>query len=125
MVGRTLSPSVVAKMNFTCGGGSSSVLSSALKAAVESMWTSSMMMILKVPCVGANWTWSRRSRTWSTPLFEAPSISSTSSALPAAISRHMLQALHGAVVGPFSQSSALAKIRASEVLPMPRGPTNR
>ena len=37
MVGRTFSGSVVAKMNFTCGGGSSSVLSKALKAAVESM----------------------------------------------------------------------------------------
>ena len=35
--------SVVAKMNFTCGGGSSSVLSSALNASVVSMWTSSMM----------------------------------------------------------------------------------
>jgi len=43
MVGRTFSGSVVANMNFTCAGGSSSVLSSALNAAVESMWTSSMM----------------------------------------------------------------------------------
>jgi hypothetical protein len=34
---------VVANMNFTCAGGSSRVLSSALNAAVESMWTSSMM----------------------------------------------------------------------------------
>jgi formiminotetrahydrofolate cyclodeaminase len=42
MVGRILLASVVAKMNFTCGGGSSRVLSSALKAALESMWTSSM-----------------------------------------------------------------------------------
>ena len=35
--------SVVAKMNFTCGGGSSSVLSNALKAFFDSMWTSSTM----------------------------------------------------------------------------------
>ena len=33
MVGKTFCGSVVAKMNFTCAGGSSSVLSSALKAA--------------------------------------------------------------------------------------------
>jgi formiminotetrahydrofolate cyclodeaminase len=43
MVGKTFCGSVVAKTNFTCGGGSSSVFSSALKAAAESMWTSSMM----------------------------------------------------------------------------------
>ena len=34
---------VVAKMKRLRGGGSSRVFSSALKAAVESMWTSSMM----------------------------------------------------------------------------------
>ena len=39
----TLRISVVAKMNLAWGGGSSSVFSSALNAAVESMCTSSMM----------------------------------------------------------------------------------
>ena len=39
----TLCASVVASMNTTCGGGSSSVLSRALEASVVSMWTSSMM----------------------------------------------------------------------------------
>src|SRR5213595_2092255 len=43
IVGSTFSGSVVANMNFTCSGGSSSVFSNALKAAVESMWTSSMI----------------------------------------------------------------------------------
>ncbi len=43
MVTGTLRISVVAKMNFTCAGGSSSVFRSALKAAVLSMCTSSMM----------------------------------------------------------------------------------
>ncbi len=43
IVAGSLWTSVVAKTNFTCAGGSSSVLSSALNAAVESMWTSSMM----------------------------------------------------------------------------------
>jgi hypothetical protein len=32
-----------ARMNFTCSGGSSMVFRRALKAAVVSMWTSSMM----------------------------------------------------------------------------------
>ena len=39
----TLRISVVAKMNLACGGGSSSVFSSALKAAPDSMCTSSRM----------------------------------------------------------------------------------
>ena len=39
----TLRISVVAKMNLTCSGGSSSVLRSALNAPVESMCTSSMI----------------------------------------------------------------------------------
>ena len=43
IVAGTLCGSVVQRMNFTCSGGSSMVLSSALNAAVESMWTSSMM----------------------------------------------------------------------------------
>ncbi len=34
--------SVVASRNFTCGGGSSSVFSSALKALLDSMCTSSI-----------------------------------------------------------------------------------
>ena len=43
MVTGTLRISVVAKMNFACGGGSSSVFRKALNAFSESMWTSSMM----------------------------------------------------------------------------------
>ena len=39
----TLRTSVVAKMNFTCSGGSSSVLSRPLKAGFDSMCTSSRM----------------------------------------------------------------------------------
>ena len=39
----TFCTSVVAKTNFTCAGGSSSVLSSALNDEFESMWTSSTM----------------------------------------------------------------------------------
>jgi len=43
MVPMTFSGSVVAKMNFRCGGGSSTTLSSALKPAGETMWASSRM----------------------------------------------------------------------------------
>ena len=46
MVAGILWYSVVARMNTTWGGGSSSVFSSALKASGVSMWTSSMMKIL-------------------------------------------------------------------------------
>ena len=46
MVGRILCFSVVAKMKMACAGGSSSVFRKALKAAVESMCTSSMINTL-------------------------------------------------------------------------------
>jgi hypothetical protein len=45
--------SVVAKTNRLLGGGSSSVFSSALNAAWESMWTSSMMKIRCFPGAAA------------------------------------------------------------------------
>ncbi len=47
MVIGTLWLSVVAKMNFTWAGGSSRVFRNALKAPVDSMWTSSTMTTLK------------------------------------------------------------------------------
>jgi hypothetical protein len=43
MVAGTLWSSVVARMNIRCSGGSSRIFSRALKAGVESIWTSSMM----------------------------------------------------------------------------------
>jgi hypothetical protein len=46
MVPMTLSGSVVAKMNLICSGGSSTILSRALKPAEVTMWASSMMKIL-------------------------------------------------------------------------------
>ena len=45
--------SVVANINTTKGGGSSRVLRRALKADLESMWTSSIMYILYLPSAGA------------------------------------------------------------------------
>ncbi len=65
------------------------------------------------------------SRTLSTPLFEAASISTTSTARPSAISTHATQAPHGVAVGPCSQLSAFATRRAVVVFPTPRGPVKR
>ena len=48
----TLRSSVVANTNFTCGGGSSSVFSSALKALRDSMWTSSITNTLVRAWIG-------------------------------------------------------------------------
>src|ERR1051325_6877368 len=109
-------------MNFTCGGGSSSVFSSALKECCDSMWTSSMMKILKRLLIGRGATVSMRSRILATWVCDAPSISSTSKALPSAISRQFEQALHGSGVGPCSQLSAFARSRAVVVFPTLHGP---
>ncbi len=126
MVSGTFCGSVVHRMNTTWEGGSSSVFNSALKAAVESMCTSSMMYTFERPRVGAYCTREMiSSRTFSTPVREAASSSYTSGWVPLAISRHSSQVPSGSGVGPFSHSSALAKSRAVVVLPVPRGPVNR
>ncbi|AKF85419.1 hypothetical protein MFUL124B02_12000 [Myxococcus fulvus 124B02] len=74
---------------------------------------------------GRYFAFSRISRTFSTPLLEAPSISATSTLVPAAISVHARHSPQGVAVGPFSQLRALASRRAAVVLPTPRGPQNR
>jgi hypothetical protein len=61
----------------------------------------------------------------STELFEAASISMTSSEVAEAMARHESQAPQGSVVGPCSQFRQAARILAIEVLPVPRDPTNR
>ena len=61
----------------------------------------------------------------SIPRWLAASISTTSSEVPLAIVTQELQVLSGVAVGPCSQLSALARMRASEVLPVPRGPAKR
>ena len=76
MVGSILCFSVVAKMKITCAGGSSNVLRKALKAAVESIWTSSITYIFFFNDIGWYPAWSIiTSRTLSTHVFEAASIS--------------------------------------------------
>ena len=63
-----------------------------------------------------------KSRTLSTPVRLAASISCTSVDVPAAISVHEMHSPHGVSVGPFSQLIQRARMRASVVLPVPRGP---
>ena len=77
------------------------------------------------PDAGMNPTRSRSSRMSSTERFEAASISITSSEVPAAIAVHDSHTPQGSSVGPFTQLSERARIFASEVLPVPREPTNR
>ena len=61
----------------------------------------------------------------STERFEAASISITSSEVPAAIVTQDSHSPQGCRVGPWTQLSERARIFASEVLPVPREPTNR
>ena len=127
IVGSTRWGSVVASTNTTRGGGSSRVLSRALKAAVESMWHSSITYTFQRACTGAKRERSISSRMLSTPVFEAASISITSRALPAAMLVQRAQMPQGSGVGPspLMQLSERARMRALEVLPVPRGPLNR
>ena len=61
----------------------------------------------------------------STERFEAASISITSSDVPAAIVRQDSHSPQGVTVGPLTQFSERARILATDVLPVPREPTNR
>ncbi|MEZ5291871.1 MAG: hypothetical protein R2745_12360 [Vicinamibacterales bacterium] len=62
------------------------------------------------------------SRTLSTPVWVAASISRTSMSRPSAISMQASQVPHGVGVGPWAQFRARARMRAVVVLPQPRGP---
>ena len=125
----TFRSSVVAKTNFTCGGGSSSVFSSALKALRDSMWTSSMTKTLVRACMGRNRVASMISRTSSTPVRLAASISTTSGWRSARIETQLPQTPQGSAVGPPwpsgpTQFSARAMMRAVVVFPTPRTPVS-
>jgi hypothetical protein len=61
----------------------------------------------------------------STELFDAASISMTSSEVALAIATHDSQRPQGSTVGPLSQFRHAASILAIDVLPVPREPTNR
>ena len=62
------------------------------------------------------------SRTLSMPVLLAASISSTSRSRPCAISMQASHCPQGSGVGPLTQLSARARIRAVVVLPTPRAP---
>ena len=64
------------------------------------------------------------SRTLSTSVWVAASISSTSMSRPSAISTQASQTPQGSAVGPCSQLRPRARMRAVVVLPTPRGPAN-
>ena len=61
----------------------------------------------------------------SMPRFDAASISTRSIARPSRIETQASQRSHGSPSWRFVQLTAFARIRASDVLPVPRGPTNR
>src|ERR671921_712948 len=123
MVGSTLSGSVVAKTKTRNSGGSSTSFSRALKPCVVTMCASSTMYTLKRLLTGAKKARSRRSRASSTPPWLAASISITSSepGPSGASATHEPHTPHGVDVGPCSQLSERARIRADDVLPQPRG----
>jgi hypothetical protein len=61
----------------------------------------------------------------STPLLEAASSSTTSIDRPASTDRHDSHVQSGSPSTGDSQFRALARMRADDVLPVPRGPLNR
>jgi hypothetical protein len=75
--------------------------------------------------MGASATFSRSSRMSSTELFEAASISTTSSEVPLRIARQAGSSGEKSARGPPAALSAQASSLAMLVLPVPRDPTNR
>ncbi|CDD30341.1 putative uncharacterized protein [Firmicutes bacterium CAG:94] len=125
IVGSSLCTSVVAKMKITWGGGSSKVFSSALKAATESMCTSSMMYTRYLAVAGVKLDSSMRERMESTPLLLAASISTTSKIEPSSSPRQISHSPQGSPSLGCRQFTARARILAQVVLPVPREPVNR
>ncbi len=84
-----------------------------------------MTYTLYWPWDGAKRTFSRRSRISSTPRLLAASISMRSRNRPSRMPTQFSQVSQGSPFFVFGQFTALAMIRAIEVLPMPRGPAKR
>src|SRR5438067_10366123 len=83
------------------------------------------MYIFLRPPTATSGARSINTRASSTLLCDAASISKTAGDLPSLISTHCVHFWQGSAVGPDSQFKHLARIRADEVLPQPRGPVNR
>ena len=77
------------------------------------------------PCIGASATFSRSSRMSSTELFEAASISTTSSEVPFRIACADGDSGSKSARAPPSALRAQARSFAMDVFPVPREPTNR
>ena len=88
------------------------------------MCTSSMMYTRFFTVVGEKIASSLSARTFSTPLLEAASSSTTSITEPSAIPRQAGHLPQGLPSTGFSQLTALARMRAQVVLPVPRVPMN-
>ena len=114
-------------MKWTLGGGSSSVFKRALQAAVESMCASSRMKTRWAEGRAATIvTCTLMSLMFSTELWEAASNSWTSRELPTTMAWQVAHWSQGSPSGQgSSQLIALARMRAVEVLPVPRGPAKR
>ena len=127
IVFKTLSGFVVARINTTLAGGSSIVFNKAFEAAVESIWHSSITYTFHLACVGANLALSIISRIFSTPVFDAASISIISSAFPSVICLHKSHLQQGVIVGWSNawQFRDFANILALDVFPVPLGPLKR
>ena len=117
--------SVVAKINFRWGGGSSSVFNSPLNACLLSICTSSKIIILYLAEVGLYFEESINSLTSSIPVFEAASISITSRCLELVIPSQDSQLQFSSLRKFLLQFNALAIKRAVVVFPTPRMPVNK
>ncbi len=113
-------------MKTACSGGSSSVFSSALKAPVEQhvdlVDDVDLLAELRRRELDALAQFAHSS----TPRLLAASISTTSSAVPLVMATQASQIPHGSGRGPsVRQFRHFARMRATEVLPVPRGPEKR
>ena len=84
-----------------------------------------MMYTLTFKVAGRYLTRSRKSRISSMPRLEAASISIRSTAAPEPISTQFAQTPQGSAPRRSKQLIAFARMRAVDVLPVPRTPQNR
>ena len=125
IVSGTLWVSVVASINFTCFGGSSNILRSALNAHLESICTSSTIYILYLVFIGENWALSIISLILSTQVWLAASISMISTKLSSAKDLQISHSKHGFPSFELVQFIVFARSLAVEVFPVHLGQHNK
>jgi hypothetical protein len=99
-------------------------LSRAFDAPADSMWTSSTMYTFVRPLVPSDARWIR-SRIAVDAVVRCGVELGDRHRGPASTARHGSHTPHGSPSWRSSQFRAFARIRAVEVLPVPRGPLNR